>query len=157
MVAQALQAFNSPLTKEKDYWSERARVIMNITRDEADILRQFTKKDSIEEYVALSDEKKMKNGQLQIFNDSDIATIERIYGLKPERVKYFNSNIEQINTELKLLPPYIFEMRKRDNERTSVELNGYTVELLTDTLLESVLSMADQNFKNLQHLALIDC
>ena len=149
MVAQALQAFNSPLTKENDYWSERARVIMNITRDEADILRQFTKKDSIEEYVALSDEKKRKNGQLQIFNDSDIATIERIYGLKPERVKYFNSNIEQINTELKLLPPYIFEMRKRDNERTSVELNGYTVELLTDTLLESVLSMADQNFKNL--------
>ena len=48
-------------------------------------------------------------------------------------------------------------MRKRDSARTSAELQGYTAELLTDALLESVMTMVDQNFKNLQYLSFIEC
>ena len=56
LVSQALLNFDKSLTDGVNYWSERARVLLNITRDEADIYKKFTNKDTIKEYIELSDE-----------------------------------------------------------------------------------------------------
>ena len=105
----------------------------------------------------MSDEVKRTKGQLYVFSDHDIETLNRVYHCKPEKAKYFSANIEQITQELKVLPPQIFELRARDSGRLNLELQGYSAELLTDSLLESVLTLVDLNFKNLQYLSFVDC
>ena len=83
--------------------------------------------------------------------------MSKVYHLRPEKAKYFSANIEQISTELKILPPQILELRNRDSGRLKLELQGYSTELFTDSVLESVLTLVDMNFKNLQYLSLIEC
>lgn len=62
LVSQALLMFDKPMTAESDYWAERARVLLNISQIEANMFKQFTQKNTIEEYVAHSDELKRTKG-----------------------------------------------------------------------------------------------
>ena len=92
---------------EDDYWVKKARTLLNLSLQEATDLLTYTKKQSIKEYVEWLDELQMSHGQLHMFNDADIGTLNRLYMMKPEKVRYFGQSIEQISSELKLLPPAI--------------------------------------------------
>ena len=70
--------------------------MFNITVEEAKALFEFTKQETIEEYVDLIDAKRMAMGQAYVLNETDVAEISRIYGVKPEKLNYFNLNIDQL-------------------------------------------------------------
>ena len=99
----------------------------------------------------------MSHGQLQLFNDSDIGTLNRLYMMKPEKMRYFSQNIEQIASELKLLPPAIFNLHVTDTGRKEVFLQGYANDILTDAMVETIVILTGMNFKNLQYFGMVDC
>ena len=84
-----------------------------------------------------------------MFNDADIGTLNRLYIMKPEKMRYFSQSIEQISSELKLLPPAIFNLHVLDSGRKEVFLQGYGNDILTDALVETIVILTGMNFKNL--------
>lgn len=56
-----------------------------------------------------------------------------------------------------MLPPSIFDLRHVDKHKQELAIQGYTADFLTDNLLDSVIVLAELNFKNLQHLSIVDC
>ena len=77
--------------------------------------------------------------------------------MKPEKMRYFSQSIEQVASELKLLPPAIYNLHVTDTGRKEVFLQGYANDILTDAMVETIVILTGMNFKNLQYFGMVDC
>ena len=68
--------------------------MFNITVEEAQGLFEFSNQETLADYMELFEARRAASGQLYLLNETDVGDINRICGIKPEKLNYFNLSID---------------------------------------------------------------
>ena len=157
LFSQAVLVLDSSLVDADDYWSSKARKLLNLTVEEVRSLKEFSKCESIRQFVDLNEKVQQTLAQLKVYTELDLSTLTRLYSIPYEKLNYFNQMIAQLLSEINDLPASILQLSILDPVKTDFFLQGYTQDKLTNSLLEGIMLALEQNYRGLTYLALVDC
>ena len=118
LFSQAVLVLDSSLVDADDYWSSKARKLLNLTVEEVRSLKEFSKCESIRQFVDLNEKVQQTLAQLKVYTELDLSTLTRLYSIPYEKLNYFNQMIAQLLSEINDLPASILQLSILDPVKT---------------------------------------